>query len=117
MLDPKCVNGVDVFRSARTSRVSCVTRRDAGRRAVRSKSVWLPSTGKSTFSILLHLSQSDTPTTFVTSEAPELNAEAVQKVAVKSVNDSTGSDGLLPTLLVYSALPGLGSPRDKPHRH
>lgn len=49
----------------------------------------------------------------MTSEAAELDAKAVLQIAVKSVDDSTGPDGLVPTLIVYSALPRLGFPCDK----
>lgn len=35
-------------------------------------------------------------------------------MVVKSVNDSIGPDGLVPTLLVYGALPRLGFPTDRP---
>lgn len=50
----------------------------------------------------------------VIAEATELDAEAALQVAVKSVNDSIGPDGLVPTLLVYGALPRLGFPNDPP---
>lgn len=50
----------------------------------------------------------------VTSEAPDLDEEAALQIAVKSVKDSTGQDGLVPTLLLYGALPRLGFPNDKP---
>lgn len=47
-------------------------------------------------------------------EAPSLHKEAVLQAAVQSVNDSTGLDGLVLTLLVYEALPRLGLPNDLP---
>lgn len=47
-------------------------------------------------------------------EAPGMDREAVLQCAVKSVNDSVGPDGLVPTLLVYGALPRLGLPTDRP---
>lgn len=47
-------------------------------------------------------------------EAPDLDPDAALQCAVKSVNDSAGPDGLVPTLLVYGALPRLGLPTDKP---
>lgn len=34
-------------------------------------------------------------------------------MAVKSVSDSVGSDGLVPALLVYGTLPRLGLPHEK----
>lgn len=50
----------------------------------------------------------------VLAEAAELDAEAAFQIAVKSVSDSIGPDGLVPTLLVYGALPRLGFPNDPP---
>lgn len=50
----------------------------------------------------------------VTAEAPDLDPEAALQTAVKSVNDSIGPDGLVPTLLVYGALPRLGFPNECP---
>lgn len=47
-------------------------------------------------------------------EAPGLDDEALLQCAVKSVNDSVGPDGLVPTLLVYGALPRLGLKTEKP---
>lgn len=41
-------------------------------------------------------------------EAPDLDNEATVQMAVESVNDSVGPDGLLPTLLVFSSIPGFG---------
>lgn len=46
----------------------------------------------------------------VTSEAPELDPETAQNISVISVNNSTWPDGLVPTFLVYRALPRLGLP-------
>lgn len=50
----------------------------------------------------------------IKSEAPDIKGEAALQMAVKSVNDSTEPDGLVPTLLVYAALPCLDFPSDKP---
>lgn len=50
----------------------------------------------------------------VKQEAPDLDSEAALQMAVKAVNDSTGPNGLVPTLLVYGALPRLGLPNDAP---
>lgn len=50
----------------------------------------------------------------VTTEAPDLDAGVEQQIALKSVNDSIGPDGLVPTLLVYGSLPRLGFRTDKP---
>lgn len=47
-------------------------------------------------------------------EAPQMSAKAALQTAVKAVNDSVGPDGLVPTLLVYGALPRLGVPGEKP---
>ena len=47
-------------------------------------------------------------------EVPNIDDECALQYAVKSLNDSTGPDGLVPTLLVYGALPRLGLPTDKP---
>lgn len=47
-------------------------------------------------------------------EAPNLEKESALQTAVKSVNDSVGPNGLIPTLLVYGALPRLGFPSDPP---
>eukprot|EP00171_Calliarthron_tuberculosum_P013661 IDg13661t1 len=47
-------------------------------------------------------------------EAPRLDKVAALQIAVKAVNDSVGPDGLLPTLLVYGALPRLVLPSDLP---
>lgn len=47
-------------------------------------------------------------------EAPNLNEESLLQSSVKAINDSVGPDGLVPTLLVYGALPRLGLPTDKP---
>lgn len=50
----------------------------------------------------------------VRSEAPSIDTEAALQMAVKAVNDSVGPNGLVPTLLVYGALPRLGLPSDPP---
>lgn len=50
----------------------------------------------------------------VTTEATDLDTDAGLQIAVKSVNDPIGPDGLVSTLLVYGELPGLGIPNDKP---
>ena len=47
-------------------------------------------------------------------ELPDLSDEEILQYAVKSLNDSVGPEGLVPTLLVYGALPRLGFPTDKP---
>lgn len=47
-------------------------------------------------------------------EAPDLDREAMLQITVKAVNDYIGSDSLVPTLLVYGALPRLGFPSEKP---
>eukprot|EP00171_Calliarthron_tuberculosum_P009423 IDg9423t1 len=43
-----------------------------------------------------------------------LDHQICLQYAVKAVNDSVGPDGLVPTLLVYSALPMLGLESDTP---
>lgn len=50
----------------------------------------------------------------VTSEALELDPEAALQINVKTANDSIGPEGIVPTLLVYGALPRLGLPSEKP---
>lgn len=50
----------------------------------------------------------------INAEAPDTDPEQALQMAVKSVNDSAGPDGLVPTLLVYGALPRLGLPSDPP---
>lgn len=50
----------------------------------------------------------------IRADIPSLSKEEVLQYAVKSLNDSVGPDGLIPTLLVYGALPRLGLPTDKP---
>ena len=47
-------------------------------------------------------------------EAPDLDKHAAFQMAFKAVNDSVGPNGLVPTLLVFGALPRLGLPTDKP---
>ncbi len=47
-------------------------------------------------------------------EGPSLDRETLLQGAVKSINDTAGPDGIVPTLLVYGALPRLGLPIDKP---
>lgn len=47
-------------------------------------------------------------------EAPDLNKETALQMAVKAINDSVGPEGLVPTLLVFGALPRLGLPSDPP---
>lgn len=47
-------------------------------------------------------------------EAPSLDKVAALKTAVKAVNDSVGPHGLIPTFLVYRAIPQLGLPSDPP---
>lgn len=50
----------------------------------------------------------------IKAELPSSDPEEALQYAVKSLNDSVGPDGLVPTLLVYGALPRLGLPTDKP---
>lgn len=50
----------------------------------------------------------------VTTEAPDLDAEAALQVAVKSVTESMGPDGPVTTMLVYGALPRFDFPTEKP---
>lgn len=47
-------------------------------------------------------------------EAPDMEKEEVLQMAVKAINDSVGPEGLVPTLLVFGALPRLGLPTDAP---
>lgn len=47
-------------------------------------------------------------------EAADLDKEDALQMAVKAINDSTGPDGIVPTLLVFGALPRLGLPNDQP---
>lgn len=51
----------------------------------------------------------------IKSESPDTDDAAALQMAVKAINDSVGPDGLVPTLLVYGALPRLGLPHDKPN--
>lgn len=50
----------------------------------------------------------------IQSEALDIDAESAIQMAVKAINDSIEPDELVPTLLVYDALPRLGLPRDQP---
>lgn len=50
----------------------------------------------------------------VKSECSTLDEISALQMSVKAVNDSIGPDGLIPTLLVYGAIPRLGLPTDKP---
>lgn len=50
----------------------------------------------------------------IRSEAPKTDAEFALQMAVKSINDSVRPDGLVPTVLVYGALPLLDLPHDQP---
>lgn len=50
----------------------------------------------------------------VRSEAPDLDNDVTLRVRVRSVNDSTALDDLVPTLLVYGTLPLLSFPSDRP---
>ena len=51
----------------------------------------------------------------IAADSPEGTDPAVTlQAAVKAVNDSVGPEGLIPTLLVYGALPKLGLPTDLP---
>lgn len=47
-------------------------------------------------------------------EAADMDKTEVLQMAVKAINDSVGLDGLVPTLLVFGALPRLGLPTDRP---
>lgn len=47
-------------------------------------------------------------------ETPDTDNETTLQMAIKSINDSVGPDGLVPTLLVFGALPRLGLPTDQP---
>lgn len=47
-------------------------------------------------------------------EAPDTDKDAALQMAVKAVNDPVGPNGLIPTLLVFGALPHLGLPTDAP---
>lgn len=49
----------------------------------------------------------------VKNKAPDLDAEAALQISNKSVNDLTGPEGLVPTLLVHGAVPRLGFPSDE----
>lgn len=46
-------------------------------------------------------------------EAPDVKDDYALQLAVKAINDSIGSDGVVPTLLVFGALPRLGLPKDQ----
>lgn len=50
----------------------------------------------------------------VCAEAPSIRREMALEVLMKALNDSTGQDDLVPTLLVYEALPSLWLPIDRP---
>lgn len=53
----------------------------------------------------------------IKAELPKLSDKEILQYSVKSLNDSVGPDGLVPTLLVYGALPRFGLLTDKPaHR-
>jgi hypothetical protein len=41
----------------------------------------------------------------ITVEIPDINKDMALQMAYKAINDSAGPDGLIPTLLVYSAYP------------
>ncbi len=43
----------------------------------------------------------------LTKELPAVNKEALLQIVVKAINDSAGPDGIVPTLLVFSAYPRL----------
>lgn len=47
-------------------------------------------------------------------EAPDMDKDTALQMSVKAINDSVGPDGLVPTLLVFGALPRLGLPSDRP---
>lgn len=46
-------------------------------------------------------------------EAPDTDKNMTLQMAVKSINDSVGPDGLGPTLRFFGALPRLGLPTDQ----
>jgi hypothetical protein len=41
----------------------------------------------------------------ITTEIPGINKDMALQIAFKAINDTAGPDGLVPTLLVYGALP------------
>jgi hypothetical protein len=41
----------------------------------------------------------------ITTKIPGINKDIALQIAFKAINNTTGPDGLVPTLLVYSALP------------
>lgn len=49
-------------------------------------------------------------------ECSSMDREECLQMAVKAINDSVGPDGLVPTLLVFGALPRLGLPTDNPSK-
>lgn len=46
-------------------------------------------------------------------EARDINDDTALQMVIKSINDSTRSNGLIPTLIVYGAIPHLGFPNKK----
>lgn len=52
----------------------------------------------------------------IVKEAPDLDIDNALQMAIKMINESVGPDGLVPTLLVFGALPLLGLPTDQPHK-
>lgn len=53
--------------------------------------------------------------TIIREECPNLDYDDELLAAVKSLNGSNGPDGLIPTLLIFGAIPRLGSRQDPPH--
>lgn len=52
--------------------------------------------------------------TIIRQEAPNIDEDSLLQMAVKCVNDSVGPEGIVPTLLVFGALPRVGLPNDPP---
>ena len=51
----------------------------------------------------------------VKKEAPDMDDDDALQMSVKAINASVGPDGLVPTLLVFGAIPRLGLPNDLPN--
>lgn len=51
----------------------------------------------------------------IRNEARNIDKELTLQSSIKSIKDSVGPDGLVPTLLVYGALPRLGMSTDPPN--
>lgn len=52
--------------------------------------------------------------TIIMKERPDTKKSVALQMAVESINDSVGPDGLVPTLPVFGVLPRLGPPIDQP---